>query len=70
MIASVDLIESIKDTNADVIFVPGIMLKPYTDLFLDGESLSNISNTTGKNFVVVKDNYSIKEAIDYIKNYR
>ena len=69
LITSEDLINSIKDIEADYIIVPSIMLKPYTDLFLDGASMEEVKEKTGKNFFVCKDNYSISEVVDLIKNY-
>lgn len=69
LITSDDLINSIKDINADYVIVPSIMLKPYTDLFLDGVSLSKVIQKTSKNLFVVKNNYSVAEVIDLISQY-
>ena len=64
LITSEDLINSIKDVEADYIIVPSIMLKPYTNLFLDGNSLDYVKEKTGKNIVVFKDNYSVAEVLE------
>ncbi len=48
LITSEDLINSIKDVEADYIIVPSIMLKPFSDLFLDGASMSDVKARTGK----------------------
>ena len=66
LITSEDLINSIKDVKADYIVVPSIMLKPYTDLFLDGCSMSEVKEKTGKNFFICENNYSVSEVVDLI----
>ena len=66
LITSEDLINSIKDVQADYIIVPSIMLKPYTNLFLDGNSLDYVKEKTGKNIVVFEDNYSVAEILDLL----
>lgn len=66
LITSQDLINSLKDIESDYIFIPSIMLKPYTDLFLDGESLENVRKITGKNLVVTYNNYSVSEVVDML----
>lgn len=66
LITSEDLIEAIKDIDADYVIVPSIMLKPYTNLFLDGNSLEYVIEKTGKNIFVTQDNYSVSEVIDLI----
>ena len=69
LITSEDLINTIKDVNADYIVVPSIMLKPFTNLFLDGNSINYVIEKTGKNLFIAKDNYSICEVIDLIESY-
>ena len=64
LITSEDLINSIKNTDADYIIVPSIMLKPYTNLFLDGNSLDYVKEKTGKNLYVIQDNYSVAEVLE------
>ena len=66
LITSEDLINSIKDIEADYVIVPSIMLKPYTNLFLDGNSLDYVKEKTGKNIVVFEDNYSVAEVLDIL----
>ena len=65
LITSEDLINTIININADIIFVPAVMLKPYTNLFLDGNSLDYVREKTGKNIAVINDNYSVAEVLDY-----
>ena len=69
LITSEDLINSVKDVDADYIIVPKIMLKPYSDLFLDGTSMSEVVSRTGKNFFISEDNYSVADVIDMIYQY-
>jgi putative radical SAM enzyme (TIGR03279 family) len=66
LITSEDLVNTIKDVNADYVIVPSIMLKPYTDLFLDGNSLDYVREQTGKNIVVFEDNYSVAEVLELL----
>ena len=69
LITSEDLINSVKDVNADYIIVPSIMLKPYSDLFLDGESMATVIEKTKKDFYLCENNYSVCEVIDLIYKY-
>ena len=69
LITSKDLINSVKEIKADYIFVPSIMLKPYTDLFLDGCSMSEIKEKTKQNFYLIENNYSVTEIINLIWDY-
>lgn len=69
LITSNDLINSVKDVVADYVIVPGIMLKPYTELFLDGVSLSEVIKETNLNIFVTRENYSVCEIIDLINTY-
>lgn len=69
LITSQDLVNTIKDVESDYIVVPGVMLKPYTDSFLDGETLSHVEQITGKKFIVIHNQYSLGELIDFINCY-
>ena len=69
LITSEDLINAIKDIEADFIIIPSIMFKPYSELFLDGNSLSYVIEKTDKDFFVTQNNYSVCEIIDLIKTY-
>ena len=66
LITSEDLIKTIKNEEADYVIVPSIMLKPYTDLFLDGNSLEYVREKTGKNLFVIHDNYSVSEILELL----
>ena len=69
LITSEDLINAIKDIEADFIIIPSIMFKPYSELFLDGNSLSYVIEKTDKDFFVTQNSYSVCEIIDLIKTY-
>ena len=69
LITSEDLISTIKEIEADYVIVPSIMLKPYTNLFLDGNSLDYVIEKTGKNIFVTENNYSICEVAALIRTY-
>ncbi len=70
LITSNDLINTVKDVEADFIIVPSIMLKPYSELFLDGETMTSVIEKTGKEFFITKNNYSICEVVDLINEYK
>ena len=69
LITSDDLINSIANIDADIIAVPSVMLKPYSNKFLDGNSLDYVIEKTKKNLFVVNNNYSVSEIIDLIFEY-
>lgn len=66
LITSSDLIETIKNTTADIIIIPSIMLRSFTQDFLDGKTLDYVKRKTELEFFVVKDCYSTKEIVDFI----
>ena len=69
LITSEDLINSVKNVEVDYIIVPSIMLKPYSELFLDGATMTSVIEKTGKEFFITENNYSISEVIDLIWEY-
>ncbi len=69
LITSEDLINNVKNVNADYIIIPAIMLKPYSEEFLDGNTLSYVKEKSGKNFYLIYNNYSIAELLDLINRY-
>lgn len=66
LITTDDLIRTVKGLDTDLVIIPSVMLKPYTESFLDGKTLSDVKNQSGKEFFVVKEIYSTKEIIDFI----
>ena len=69
LITSEDLINTVKDEECDYIVAPGVMLKPYTDLFLDGESLANVEKRLDKKFIIIKEQYSMGELFEFLEGF-
>lgn len=68
LITTDDLIRTVKDLDADIVVIPSVMLRPYSEDFLDGKTLTYVKEQTGKEFQVVKDIYSFKETAEYLKS--
>ena len=66
LITTEDLIRTVKDIDADLVIIPSVMLKPYSEDFLDGKTLSYVKEQTGRQFFVVEDIYSMKELCSYL----
>lgn len=66
LITTEDLINTVKDVDCDMVVIPSIMLRPYTEDFLDGKTLSYVKEKSSKNFFVQQNIYSLKEVVDYI----
>ena len=64
LITSDDLIATVKDIEADTVVIPSVMLRQYSEDFLDGKTLAYVKEKTGKEFLVLNNHYSIKEFID------
>jgi len=69
LITSDDLINAIKDKSAGIVVIPSVMLRPYSEDFLDGKNLNYVKQQSGKDFIVLNNNYSIKEFIDNLFEY-
>ena len=67
LITSDDLVRTIKEEECDYVSIPGVMLKPYTEMFLDGNDLNYVKKETGKEFIVSWEQYSLKELVDFLK---
>ena len=67
LITSDDLIKTVKDVDADFVIIPSVMLKPYSEDFLDGKNLDYVREQTGKEFLVIQNIYSMAELIEYLK---
>ena len=68
LITSDDLIETVKDIDCDTVIIPTVMLRPYSEDFLDGKNLDYVRKKSGKNFLVQKNIYSLKEVVEFIEN--
>ncbi len=66
LITTDDLINTVKELDSDLIIIPSVMLRPYSQDFLDGKNLDYVKRVTGKDFLVVNNIYSVKEIVDYI----
>ena len=66
LITTEDLISTVKNIDCDSVVIPTVMLRPYSEEFLDGKDLDYVRKKSGKNFIVQKNIYSLKEVVDYI----
>ncbi|MFA7658126.1 MAG: DUF512 domain-containing protein [Candidatus Gastranaerophilaceae bacterium] len=78
LITSGDLIKAIKEAKMQnrnplvmkdspfTVIIPSVMLRPFTQDFLDGKTLDYVKEKTGSDFFVIKDCYSTKEIVDFI----
>ncbi len=67
LITSDDLIATVKDIDCDTVIIPTVMLRPYSEDFLDGKNLDYVRKKSGKNFFVQKNIYSLKEVVEFIE---
>ena len=68
LITSQDLIRTLRGDDSDYVVISSVMLKPFSELFIDGVSLSEVKEVTGKRFLVIKEQYSAGELVDFIKS--
>ena len=66
LITTDDLIKSLNGKDGDFVVIPSVMLRPYSEDFLDGRTLSYVKKQTGKEFFVIQNIYSMKELTDYL----
>lgn len=66
LITTEDLIRTVKNEDCDIAIIPSVMLRPYSQDFLDGKNLDYVKEKSGKNFFVQQNIYSLKEVIDFI----
>ena len=67
LITTDDLIRTVKDVDCDKVVIPSVMLRPYTEDFLDGRNLDYVRKESGKSFFVQQNIYSLKEVVDFVK---
>lgn len=67
LITTDDLIRTVKDLDTDLVIIPSVMLRSYSEDFLDGKNLSYVKEKTKKEFFVVQDIYSMKEIVEYLE---
>lgn len=68
LITTDDLIEALKDKDGDFVVIPSVMLRPYSEDFLDGKTLSYVKEQTAKEFFVINNIYSMRELTEYLKS--
>lgn len=68
LITAKDLIEQLKDKCYKDVIIPSVVLRPYTNEFLDGLTVSDIEKELNIKIHVQQDIYSTKEIIDLIKD--
>ena len=68
LITTDDLIRTVKDIDSDLVIIPSVMLRPYSQDFLDGKTLDYVKKSTKKEFFVVEDIYSMKEIVEYLED--
>ena len=68
LITTDDLIATVKDIDCDTVIIPTVMLRPYSEDFLDGKNLDYVRKKSGKNFFVQKNIYSLREIVEFIEN--
>lgn len=66
LITTEDLICTVKPLETDIVVIPSVMLRPYSEDFLDGKTLSYVKQQTGKEFMTVQNIYSMKEVVEYL----
>ena len=66
LITSEDLILAIKNMPCDIVVISSVMLRQFTQDFLDGKNLDYVKQKINKEFLVIKNQYSIKELIDIL----
>ncbi len=67
LITTDDLIKTVKDLDTDLVIIPSVMLRSYSEDFLDGKNLCYVKEKTKKEFFVVQDIYSMKEIVKYLE---
>lgn len=68
LITAKDLIEQLKDKCYKDVIIPSVVLRPYTNEFLDGLTVSDIEKELNIKIHVQQDIYSTKEIINLIKD--
>lgn len=67
LITGKDLINQLKNEKIDNLVIPSIMLRPYSEDFLDGVTLTEVQKELNCKMYVIKDIYSTREFIEIIK---
>lgn len=70
LITGSDLIDNLlpKKDKINRLLIPSVMLRKFTDVFLDDISVSDVQNKLGMDIKVIKNYYSTAEIIEYIRD--
>jgi NifB/MoaA-like Fe-S oxidoreductase len=52
--------------SSELAVIPSVMLRPYSEDFLDGKNLDYVREQTGMDFFVIRNIYSMKEFVDFL----
>lgn len=69
LITSDDLIRTLNDDKSDYVIIPAVMLKPFSELFLDGNDLDYVRKKTGKKFIIIREQYSLEELVEWLNKF-
>ena len=67
LITGKDLVNQLKSEKIENLVIPSIMLRPYSEDFLDGVTLTEVQKELNCKIYVIKDIYSTKEFVEIIK---
>ncbi len=68
LITGNDLINQLKGKDIENLVIPSIMLRPFSEDFLDNVTVSDVKKALSCNIYIIKDIYSSKEFTDIIKS--
>lgn len=68
LVTGKDLIVQLKGCGSKEIILPSIMLRPFTEDFLDNITVDDVQKETGCKLHVIKDIYSTKEFLNIIQS--
>lgn len=66
LITGQDLINQLKGKDIETLVLPSIMLRPFTNDFLDNTTISDVENALGCKVKVVQNIYSTKELFQFV----
>lgn len=67
LITGKDLINQLSGKKIQTLIIPAIMLRPFSEDFLDGITVFDVEKALGCKVFVVRDIYSVKEIFDLLK---
>ncbi len=69
LITSDDLIRTLDNDKSNYVIIPAVMLKPFSELFLDGNDLDYVRKKTGKEFIIIREQYSLEELVEWLNKF-